>query len=177
MGTDPYDVPMTAPRRPSVIAPVAAAILLVGAALAGCAPSPDVPKPSPSTAAPTPAPTSTSTSTPAPVPSPADPSTDPEAPATFTDSVLAQICIDATRSAFDVDVEFDPAGTRVEQRTVTPEWLVLVPARTLGYEAESVCTIGGTPADPDIGTSSASIEPLPEEQIQRLIRGEDEGGE
>lgn len=94
----------------------------------------------------------------------------------FTDAELAQTCIDATISVFASDVEFDIDATRIEHRIVDPEWLVLVPATTGGQVAESQCTIGGTPSAPVIEMSSGSIDPLPEEQIQRLIRGESEGG-
>ena len=94
----------------------------------------------------------------------------------FTDAELAQTCIDATVSVFAPDVEFDIDATRIEHRIVEPEWLVLVPASTGGQIAESQCTIGGTPLAPVIEMSSGSIDPLPEEQIQRLIRGENEGG-
>ncbi|WP_341957583.1 hypothetical protein [Microbacterium sp. LWH13-1.2] len=77
---------------------------------------------------------------------------------------------------FAPDVQFDIDATRIEHRIVEPEWLVLVPATTAGQVAESQCTIGGTPSAPVIEMSSGSIDPLPEEQIQRLIRGENEGG-
>ncbi|OAN40184.1 hypothetical protein, partial [Microbacterium sp. H83] len=93
----------------------------------------------------------------------------------FTGEQLAQICIDDTRSTFNPDVTFDIEDTRIERRTVTPEWLVIVPARTGGLDARSLCTIGGTPASPVVEMASGSIEDLPEEQIQRLIRGENEG--
>lgn len=155
----------------------AALLLLVGGSLAGCAPEPSptptpTPIPTQTTSTPTPTATTDPTSTPTPTTS-----TQPSAPpAAFTMDELVQICIDLTTSAYDTDVVFEPAGARIEKRTVTPEWLVLVPATTNGYDAESVCTIGGSPSDPDVGLSSASVQPLPEEQIQRLIRGENEGG-
>lgn len=95
----------------------------------------------------------------------------------FSFEQLAQICIDATVSTYAPDVVFDAPGTRIEQRTVTPEWLVIVPAATMGYQGQSVCTIGGTPAEPQMELGSGSIEQLPEEQIQRLILGENEGGD
>ncbi|MGN7964895.1 hypothetical protein ACTJKK_02335 [Microbacterium sp. 22179] len=95
----------------------------------------------------------------------------------FTADELANICIDATSSAFAQDVQFDPGNTRIEQRNVEPEWLVLVPARTSGVDGEAQCTIGGSPETPEIELSSASVERLPEAQIQRLIDGENEGGE
>ena len=148
--------------------------------LSGCAPEASEPTSTPSsdqtsTSAPaSPPPASQSqTASEAPTGSPEQ----PETPPAFTESELVQICIDVTTSAYDPGVVFDPAGARIEKRTVSPEWLVLVPAQTNGYDGESVCTIGGSPADPDIEMSSGSIQPLPEEQIQRLIRGENEGGE
>lgn len=158
---------MTSARKARSLA--AALALLAGVTLAGCAASPE------STgegAGQTPAPEQTSTPTPAQTTAPVEPT---ESPAAFTESELAQICIDATTSAFDPDVEFDASGVRVEQRTVTPEWLVLVPALTLGYSGEAQCTIGGSPTDPEVDMAAASIERLPEEQIQKLIRGENQG--
>lgn len=94
----------------------------------------------------------------------------------FSAQELATICINATRSAFAEDVEFEADRARIEERTVDPRWLVLVPAQTSGLEGEAQCTIGGTPESPDVEMSTASIEPLPEEQIQRLIHGKNEGG-
>ncbi|MFJ3471318.1 hypothetical protein ACIPJ1_00125 [Microbacterium maritypicum] len=144
---------------------------LVGAlaATAGCA------------AAPT-APTSTATATPTPDPTASVPST--EAPPTtgssfgaFTRDELTQICVDATASTFSADVQFDIESARIEHRTVDPEWLVIVPARTGGIDGQSLCTIGGTPSAPTLELSSGSITELPEDQIQRLIRGENEGGD
>ncbi|WP_292766315.1 hypothetical protein [Microbacterium sp. UBA3486] len=84
--------------------------------------------------------------------------------------------MDATKSAFGDGVEFDPDGVRIEERSIAPEWLVLVPAQTSGFEGQAQCTIGGTPEDPELEMSNASIEPLPEEQVQNLIDGENEGG-
>jgi hypothetical protein len=135
-----------------------------------------------------PAPTSTATSTPEPTPSATVPTAEPtptaEPSATpgpefgaFTFEQLAQICIDATVSTFAPDVVFDAPNTRIEQRIVAPEWLVIVPAATMGYQGQSVCTIGGTPDAPEMELGSGSIEQLPEEQIQNLIRGENEGGD
>lgn len=145
-----------------------AAVLAVGAiTLAGCASST--------------APTSTVTPSDAPPSSSPSPSPAPSSPAEtfgdFTADGLAQICIDATRSAFAEGAQFDTANVRIERRTVEPEWLVLVPAQTSGLSGEAQCTIGGTPTSPDIGLSSASIERLPEEQIQKLINGQNEGGD
>lgn len=166
-----------------LIAPTAIAVALVTAA--GCAALPGAEGPAPTStasASPTPSPTPTST-TPAPEATPVVPSAVPSAPATgeefgaFTRTELAQICIDATASTFAEDVRFDLAGTRVEHRTVTPEWLVIVPAQTGGLSGRSLCTIGGSPAAPVLELSAGSISELPEEQIQRLIRGENEGGD
>ncbi|WP_314097860.1 hypothetical protein [Microbacterium foliorum] len=95
----------------------------------------------------------------------------------FTRDELSQICIDATVSTFDAGVRFDAANTRIEHRSVTPEWLVIVPARTGDFDGRSLCTIGGTPSAPVLEMASGSISDLPEEQIQRLIRGENEGGD
>lgn len=120
--------------------------------------------------------------TPEPAPStePPSPQTPPEsngAYGAFTRDELAQICIDATASAFDSGVRFDAKNTRVEPRSVTPEWLVIVPARTGEFDAHSLCTIDGTPSAPVLEMASGSISELPEAQIQRLIRGENEGGD
>lgn len=167
-----YFSSMSAPRPERFLL---AAVLALGAVtLAGCASGT--------------APTSTMTPTDAvpsssPAPSLATPSASsaPDSPAegygAFTAEGLVQICIDATRSAFADGTQFDTAGVRIERRTVEPEWLVLVPAQTSGLPGEAQCTIGGTPTNPDIGLSSASIERLPEEQIQKLIAGQNEGGD
>lgn len=166
-----YDVHMTISNR-AVLA-LAASLLAAGALLTACAPEPTTPEPTPTT--PSPSPTATMTSSPEPAPSATAPSgAEPHSP--FTDAELAQVCIDATRSTFADDVEFGIADVRIEERTVEPRWLVILPARTGGIDAEAVCTIGGTPADPVIEMSSGSIEPLSEEQIQNLINGENEGG-
>ncbi|WP_314422672.1 hypothetical protein [uncultured Microbacterium sp.] len=161
------------------IAASALAIVVLGGA-AGCAADPGAANPVPtSTATSTPEPTSTPTETPSAEPSPTAEPTEPPASefGAFSFEQLAQICIDATVTAYAPDVVFDMPGTRIEQRTVTPEWLVIVPAATMGYQGQSVCTIGGTPAEPQMELGSGSIEQLPEEQIQRLIRGENEGGD
>ncbi|WP_372983964.1 hypothetical protein [Microbacterium sp.] len=159
------------------VAASALVVFLVGGS-SGCAALPS---------ASSPVPTSTA-STPDPSPSAADPTPDPsaspeptQAPADdfggFASDELAQICIDATLSAFPADVAFTIEDTRIEKRSVTPEWLVLVPAQASGLEAQAQCTIGGSPSAPELGMSSASLEPLPEEQIENLIRGENEGGD
>lgn len=158
---------MTSARKARSLA--AALAVFIGVTLAGCTASPEstgeFPTETPSqTASPNPTPDQTV--------APADPT---ESVSAFTSPQLAQICIDATVSAFDPDVEFDASAVRVEPRTVTPEWLVLVPALTMGYSGEAQCTIGGSPTDPEVDMAAASIERLPEEQIQRLIRGENEG--
>lgn len=142
----PYGVLMSPPTR--IRASALLAVVVASAALSGCASL---------AGATSPAPTSTS------------------APA-FTEAELAQTCVDATSSAFGADVEFDIESTRIEERTVDPQWLVLVPAHTAGYDGEAQCTIGGSPEEPVIEMSTASINPLPEEQIQNLIVGENEGG-
>lgn len=74
-----------------------------------------------------PAPTSTADVSPEPVPTPDTPGTEtpPRTDPTFgsfTRDDLAQYCIAATVSAFKPDVQFDVGNTRVEQRTVSPEW-------------------------------------------------------
>ncbi|MGJ0388312.1 hypothetical protein [Microbacterium sp. CGR1] len=145
------------------------AAMAVALVVSGCATMPGA----------APAPTSTAT----PIASPTDPaptttptpSAMPPAFGDFSGDQLAQICIDQTRSTFSTDVTFDAGSTRIERRTVTPEWLVIVPARTGGLDARSLCTIGGTPDSPVVEMASGSIDVLPEEQIQRLIRGENEG--
>ena len=159
------------------IAASALAIVVLGGA-AGCAADPGASNPVPtSTATSTPEPSSTPTPTPTDTPTSA-PTEAPDAEfGAFSFEQLAQICIDATVTAYAPDVVFDTPGTRIEQRTVTPEWLVIVPAATMGYQGQSVCTIGGTPAEPQMELGSGSIDQLPEEQIQRLIRGENEGGD
>jgi hypothetical protein len=152
-------------------------MVLVGGA-SGCAALPS---------ASSPAPTSTA-STPEPTPSTTEPGTEPSASpeptqtpsegyGPFAGAELAQICIDATLSAFPADVAFTIEETRIEHRLVSPEWLVLVPAQASGIDAQAQCTIGGSPSAPELGMSSASLEPLPEEQIENLIRGENEGGD
>ncbi len=138
------------------------------AALPGATPVPrSTATATPTTSAPTPA----ATTTPLPAPTP----TTAPAYGDFSGDQLAQICVDETVSTFNPDVTFDLGRTRIERRTVTPEWLVIVPARTGGLDGRSLCTIGGTPASPVIEMASGSIDELPEAQIQRLIRGENEG--
>jgi hypothetical protein len=144
--------------------------LLAGVALAGCAPEAAAPTPAPTRtvapASPTPVATEPGTQTEA-------PTQKPETPAVFTEGELRQICIDATRPQFDADVVYDDGNARIEKRTVSPEWLVLVPVQTNGYEGEAACTIGGSPSDPDLGMASASVQRLSEDEIQKIIRGED----
>ncbi|MFJ4017581.1 hypothetical protein [Microbacterium sp. NPDC090014] len=159
------------------VAASALVVFLVGGA-SGCAALPSASSPVPTSTASTPDP-SPSAADPTP-----DPSVSPEPTATpsdgfggFESGELAQICIDATLSAFPADVAFTIEDTRIEKRSVAPEWLVLVPAQASGLEAQAQCTIGGSPSAPELGMSSASLEPLPEEQIENLIRGENEGGD
>lgn len=156
-------------------------MIVLGSA-AGCAAGPDASNPVPTstaTSTPDPTPTSSPSESPTVEPSPTAEPTETPAPefGAFTFEQLAQICIDTTVSTFAPDVVFDVPNTRIEQRIVTPEWLVIVPAATMGYQGQSVCTIGGTPAEPQVELGSGSIEQLPEEQIQNLIRGENEGGD
>ncbi|WP_455905392.1 hypothetical protein [Microbacterium sp.] len=157
------------------VAASALAVVLIGGA-SGCAVLPSTSSPVPTSSASTPGPTSTTpTSEPSATPEPTQtPSGDFGG---FASEELAQICIDATLSAFPADVAFTIEDTRIEQRLVSPEWLVLVPAQASGLEAQAQCTIGGSPSAPELGMSSASLEPLPEEQIENLIRGENEGGD
>ncbi|WP_394194661.1 hypothetical protein [Microbacterium foliorum] len=161
------------------VAASALIVFLVGGA-SGCAAAPGASGPVPTSTASTPDPTP-STAQPTSEPSVAsEPTPTPTASADFggfASAQLAQICIDATLSAFPADVAFTIEDTRIEQRLVSPEWLVLVPAQASGLEAQAQCTIGGPPSAPELGMSSASLEPLPEEQIQNLIRGENEGGD
>jgi hypothetical protein len=152
-----------------------AALALGAVALAGCASGS-----TPSSTIPTSSPIPSSSSSPIPSPSSSPiPSSSPSSSAfgDFTASELVEICADATKSGFAGDVQFDSASSRIEHRNVTPEWLVIVPAQTSGFQGEAQCTIGGSPTSPDIGLSSASIERLPEDQIQKLINGENEGGD
>lgn len=157
------------PRRSTRLIAVVALTGALAITAAGCAAEPT-------------APTSTATMTPLPEPT-ADPTNTPTPPTSdkeygaFTHDELAQICVDATVSTFAPDVRFDLDSTRIEHRTVNPEWLVIVPARTGGLDGHSLCTIGGTPSAPELELSSGSITELPEDQIQRLIRGENEGGD
>ncbi|MCK2035606.1 hypothetical protein KZC51_05580 [Microbacterium sp. SSW1-49] len=146
--------------------------LLGGVALAGCAPegATSAPTPSAGQSSDTPAPTATPT-----VAESAEPTRKPQTPVALTQGELLQICIDATTPQFDPDVRFDDTRARIEERTVSPEWLVLIPVQTNGYDGQAACTIGGSAADPDIGMASASIQVLSEEQIQKIIRGEDDG--
>ncbi|WP_186307537.1 hypothetical protein [Microbacterium sp. 1.5R] len=153
----------------------ALALILFGGA-AGCAATPDASTPVPTSTATSPAPSPSATE-PAPSSSPEPSETSSAEFGEFAGAELAQICIDATLSAFPAEVSFAPESTRIERREVTPEWLVLVPAQAAGLEAQAQCTIGGSPSAPELGMSSASLEPLPEEQIQNLIRGENEGGD
>lgn len=159
------------------IAASALAVVIVGGA-SGCAATSGTPNPAPTSTAIDASP-SPSVTTPAPdLTADPDPTQTPSAEfGAFERAQLAQICIDATLSAFPADVTFTIDDTRVERREVTPEWLVLVPAQASGLAAQAQCTIGGSPETPELGMSSASLEPLPEEQIQNLIRGENEGGD
>lgn len=166
-------------RSPLVwrVAASALAVILVGGA-SGCAALPGASSPAPtSTATTVPDATPSATSEPTESPRTPEPSATPDGFGGFAGAELAQICIDATLSAFPADVAFAIEDTRIEQRLVSPEWLVLVPAQAAGMEAQAQCTIGGSRTAPELGMSSASLEPLPEEQIENLIRGENEGGD
>lgn len=158
------------------VAASALAVLLVGGA-SGCAALPSASSPVPTSTASTPDPTPSATEPSEPTAAPEPTQTPPEEFGEFAGEELAQICVDATLSAFPADVTFTIEETRIEQRLVSPEWLVLVPAQASGLEAQAQCTIGGSPSAPELGMSSASLEPLPEEQIENLIRGENEGGD
>lgn len=153
---------MSPPRKNRHIA--VALTLLAAIGFTGCS--------VPGASSPTLTSTPTSTPTSAATSSPTTEAVSPE----FSEAELAQACIDVTASAFGKGVEFDIGAVRVEAREVDPEWLVLVPAVVSAYAAEAQCTIGGTPEAPIVEMSNASIEPLPEEQIQNLIKGENEGG-
>lgn len=80
------------------------------------------------------------------------------------------------RPAFDADVVFLIEGARVERRNVDPPWLVLIPAQTLGHDAEAVCTIGGTPQAPLLELANASLKAMSEQDIQSVIDGTYEVG-
>ncbi|MFE7198535.1 hypothetical protein [Microbacterium oxydans] len=165
------------PRRPTRLIAVVALFGALATVAAGCAAEPTAPT---STATPTPTATATSTPQPEPTGGPTStptPPTDDAGYGAFTYDELAQICVDATVSTFAPDVRFDLDSARIEHRTVDPEWLVIVPAHTGGIDGHSLCTIGGTPSAPVLELSSGSITDLPEDQIQRLIRGENEGGD
>ncbi|MBE7954982.1 hypothetical protein ABTZ44_00135 [Microbacterium oxydans] len=151
-----------------------AALALGAVTLAGCASGSAPTSSAVPTSTPAPAVSPSTTSEPAPTPTPSSSSGDF---GDFTATQLVEICVDSTRSGFAGDVQFDSAASRIEHRSVTPEWLVIVPAQTSGFQGEAQCTIGGSPSNPDIGLSSASIERLPEDQIQKLIDGKNEGGD
>lgn len=167
------------PRLITRLIAVATVIGVTATATAGCAGVQGASAPAPTSTS-----TSTSTSSVSPGPEPTTdvpsaevpPATDAEFGA-FTRDELAQICVDATVSTFSSDVRFDLGNTRIEHRIVDPEWLVIVPAQTGGIDGRSLCTVGGTPSAPVLELSSGSISELSEEQIQRLIRGENEGGD
>ena len=115
------------------------------------------------------------------VAAPSSPPTSTASPSTaaadaFTDAELARACIDATASAFGDGVHYLSEQTRVEAREVEPEWLVLVPVDAGTFRGEAQCTVGGTPDELVVEMSTASTTPLPESQIENLIRGENEGG-
>lgn len=148
-----------------------AATVLAIAIASGCAALSGGTSPAPTSTASV-SPTVKATATP-PTPS-ANPASPPEF-GEFTEEQLTRICVNKTVSTFNPDVTFDLGGTRIERRTVTPEWLVIVPARTGGLDGRSLCTIGGSPASPVVEMASGSLDELPEAQIQRLIRGENEG--
>lgn len=144
-------------------------VLAAGVALGGCAGDAG---PYPTATATLPTPSATAVS-----PEPSPTAVAPESADDFTEAQLAQLCEGATSSAFGVEVTFDLDDARIERRTVTPEWLVLVPVQSSTFtNAQAQCTIGGTPSAPVIEMSSASLHPFPEEQVQNLIRGENEGG-
>lgn len=139
-------------------------IVVITLAVTGCtsAPVDQGPTPSPATSEP-----------PATTSEPDAPDDDEDQ---FTDATLSQICIEATTSAFGTEIDFAIDDARIEERTVEPRWLVLVPAHASDYTGEAQCTIGGTPSSPIVEMSSASLNPLPENQIQNLINGLNEGG-
>lgn len=158
------------------LAASALTVILLGGAV-GCAALPGASTPVPTSTASIAEPTQPAAEpTPQSTPTTAPP-TAPSGFGAFTADELVQICIDATISAFAPDVAFDAPNARIEHRSVSPEWLVLVPARTSGLDAQAQCTIGGSPSAPVLGMSSGSIQPLPEEQIQNLMRGDNEGGD
>lgn len=170
-----YDESMTAPRKARSLAIALVLLGFGGAMLAGCAPEGSAAAPSPSasevSATPTPDP---SASTP---PASPEPTSEPEKPVGLTQGELLRICIETTTPQFDADARFDDTRARIEKRTVSPEWLVIIPVQTNGYNGQAVCTLGGTADAPDIGRATASIQQLSDEQIQKIIRGEDEGTE
>lgn len=100
----------------------------------------------------------------------------PESGSAFTDEQLAELCEEVTREPFGDDVTYELDDARIEARTVEPEWLVLIRVDMGNGMGEAQCTIGGTPDDPIVEMSSASLHPFPEEHVQELIRGENEGG-
>ncbi|CAH0135962.1 hypothetical protein SRABI98_00418 [Microbacterium sp. Bi98] len=168
---------MRSPLARHVAASALAVVVLIGG-ISGCASLPGASSPVPtSSAEPAPSATQTGSETPTPTSTPTPTPTSSAEFGEFSGEELAQICVDATLSAFPADVVFSAEKTRIEHRLVSPEWLVLVPAQASGLEAQAQCTIGGSAAAPQLGMSSASLEPLPEEQIQNLIRGENEGGD
>lgn len=144
---------------------LAISLLALAVVVSGCASEPptETSSPSPTPARPTQTPTPTPTTQPSPTPTP----TVEE----FTNDQLVTFCADQVRPVFDTDVQFDFPGARVERRNVEPPWLVLIPAQTLGYEAQAQCTIGGTPQAPVFELANGSLNPFSEQDIQDLIDG------
>lgn len=146
---------------------LAISFLAVAVVMAGCTPAPATdtssPSPAPATPTQTPTPTAQPTATAAPTPTPTV--------ETFTNDQLVTLCADQVRPVFDVDVQFDSEGARVERRNVDPPWLVLIPAQTLGYQAQAQCTIGGTPQSPVFELANGSLHPYSEQDVQDLIEG------
>lgn len=149
----------------------ALAALLLGTI--GCTAT--APDPSPSDTA-SPSPLTIPSTAPTPTPSADAGSTPGSTAEEFSAAQLAEACVGATQSTYAEDVVFDAPGARIEERTVEPRWLVIVPTSTGGYDGESRCTIGGTPDEPVIEMSEGSIRRLDEAAIQDLIHGRNEGG-
>lgn len=123
-----------------------AAVVLTSAVLTGCA----------STGA-SPAPTSSASSS-------------DELGNGFTAEILVDLCIDKSVESYELDVEYDDTAARVEERAVEDTWLVIVPSRSVGQDAVSLCVIGGTPGAPVFDAYGAT-QPLSEDEIRAWIAG------
>lgn len=103
-----------------------AVVVLAGAMLSGCA-----------SAGASPSPTSSASG-----------ATSDELGNGFTADVLVDLCIARSVESYELDVEYDRPAARIEPRAIEATWLVIVPSRSVGKDAVSLCVIGGTPEAP-----------------------------